>query len=145
VIGWNSQPDDWTRERAAEAFEAALSYWHDWHLPESDIWELSVEAHYVAGKVTSWVVLERAAQISRLTGFSEDEELARWRVVAEAIHAEVMEKGWSRYDNEIIPLHLEASADFCGRHFFARCFRDALIANSSGFRPAIISPHCWNS
>jgi len=30
VIGWNSQPDDWTRERAAEAFEAALSYWHDW-------------------------------------------------------------------------------------------------------------------
>jgi GH15 family glucan-1,4-alpha-glucosidase len=30
VIGWNSQPDDWTRERAAEAFEASLSYWRDW-------------------------------------------------------------------------------------------------------------------
>jgi hypothetical protein len=30
VIGWNSQPNDWTRERAAEAFEAALSYWRDW-------------------------------------------------------------------------------------------------------------------
>jgi GH15 family glucan-1,4-alpha-glucosidase len=38
-----------------------------WHLPESGIWELSVEAHYVAGKVMSWVVLERAAQISQLT------------------------------------------------------------------------------
>jgi GH15 family glucan-1,4-alpha-glucosidase len=48
-----------------------------WHLPESGIWELSVEAHYVAGKVMSWVVLERAAQISRLTGFGEDEELVR--------------------------------------------------------------------
>ena len=67
-----------------------------WHLPESGIWELSVEAHYVAGKVMSWVVLERAAQISRLTGFGEDEELTRWRAVAEAIHAEVMEKGWSQ-------------------------------------------------
>ena len=48
-----------------------------WHLPESGIWELSVEAHYVAGKVMSWVVLERVAQISRLTGFGEGEELAR--------------------------------------------------------------------
>ena len=26
----DSQPDDWTRDRAAEVFEAALSYWHDW-------------------------------------------------------------------------------------------------------------------
>jgi hypothetical protein len=30
VIGWNSRPEDWTRERAAEAFEAALGYWRDW-------------------------------------------------------------------------------------------------------------------
>ena len=64
--------------------------------PESGIWELSVEAHCVAGKVMSWVVLERAAQISRLTGFGDDEELVRWHAVAEAIHAEVMEKGWSQ-------------------------------------------------
>ena len=73
-----------------------------WHLPESGIWELSVEAHYVAGKVMSWVVLERAAQISRLTGFGEDEELVRWRAVAEAIHAEVMEKGWSQKNNTFV-------------------------------------------
>jgi hypothetical protein len=31
-----------------------------WHLPERGIWELSMEAHYVASKVMSWVVLERA-------------------------------------------------------------------------------------
>ena len=30
MIGWNSQADDFgTRERPAEAFEVALSYWHD--------------------------------------------------------------------------------------------------------------------
>ncbi len=73
-----------------------------WHLPESGIWELSAEAHYVAGKVMSWVVLERAAQISRVTGFGEDEELGRWRAVAEAIHAEVMEKGWNQENNTFI-------------------------------------------
>jgi hypothetical protein len=30
VIGWNSRPDDWTRERAAEAFAEALGYWRAW-------------------------------------------------------------------------------------------------------------------
>jgi GH15 family glucan-1,4-alpha-glucosidase len=67
------------------------------HLPESVIWELFVEAHYVAGKVMSRVVLERAAQISRLTGFSEDEELVCWHAVAEAT-----EKGWSQDNNTFV-------------------------------------------
>jgi len=82
-----------------------------WHLPESGIWELSVEAHYVAGKVMSWVVLERAAQISRLTGFGKHEELVRWRSVAEAIHAEVMEKGWSREKNTFVQRYDSVALD----------------------------------
>jgi len=45
------------------------------------------KSNNVAGKVMSWVVFERAAQISRLTGFGEDEELVRWHAVAEVIHA----------------------------------------------------------
>ena len=73
-----------------------------WHLPESGIWELSVEAHYVASKVMSWVVLERAAQISRFTGFGEEEELVRWHAAAEAIHAEVMRKGWNKGKNTFV-------------------------------------------
>jgi GH15 family glucan-1,4-alpha-glucosidase len=80
-------------------------------LPESGIWELSVEAHYVAGKVMSWVVLERAAQISRLTGFGEDEELVRCQAVAEAIHAEVMEKGWSRENNTFVQRYYSEALD----------------------------------
>jgi hypothetical protein len=30
VMGWDSRPDDWTHERAAEAFEAVLGYWREW-------------------------------------------------------------------------------------------------------------------
>ena len=58
-----------------------------WHLPESGIWELSVEAHYVASKAMCWVVLERALQIARLTGRGEDGEIRRWSSAAKAIHA----------------------------------------------------------
>ncbi|MBV9298675.1 MAG: glycoside hydrolase family 15 protein, partial [Verrucomicrobia bacterium] len=57
---------------------------------------------YVAGKVMSWVVLERAAQIARLTGHGEDEEIADWSTTAQAIHAEVMDKGWSQNRNSFI-------------------------------------------
>src|ERR1700759_4094643 len=50
----------------------------------------------------SWVVLERAAQLSLLTGFGEEEELVRWHAAAETIHAEVMEKGWSQKNNTFV-------------------------------------------
>jgi GH15 family glucan-1,4-alpha-glucosidase len=73
-----------------------------WQLAESGIWELSVQAHYVAGRVMSWVVLERAAQIARITGHGEEEEIAGWTATAQTIHAEVMEKGWSKKQNSFV-------------------------------------------
>jgi len=73
-----------------------------WYLPESGIWELAVEAHYVAGKVMSWVVLKRAEKIARRTGDGEQEELARWLTAAETIHAEVMDKGWNERRNSFV-------------------------------------------
>ena len=45
-----------------------------WHPLESGIWELLIEAHYVASKVMSWVVLERAVRIARLTGYGENDQ-----------------------------------------------------------------------
>ena len=82
-----------------------------WHLPESGVWELPVEAHYVASKVMSWVVLERAAQIARLTGRGEDEEMAHWGAVAKAIHAEVMDKGWSQERNSFVQRYESEALD----------------------------------
>jgi Glycosyl hydrolases family 15 len=76
--------------------------------------ELPVEAHYVAGKVMSWVVLERAEQISRLTGFGEAEELVHWHAVAEAIHVEVMEKGWSQHKNSFVQRYYSEALDGAG-------------------------------
>ena len=73
-----------------------------WHLPDSGIWELSVEGHYVVSKVMSWVVLERAAQIARLTGRGEDSEIRRWSAVAKATHAQVMDLGWNRRQNTFV-------------------------------------------
>ena len=62
----------------------------------------------------SWVVLERAEQISRLTGFGEAEELVHWHAVAEAIHAEVMEKGWSQHKNSFVQRYYSEALDAAG-------------------------------
>jgi GH15 family glucan-1,4-alpha-glucosidase len=64
-----------------------------WQEKDSGIWELPEEAHFVASRVMSWVVLERAAHIAAKTGHSCESE--GWREVAAVIHSEVMDKGWS--------------------------------------------------
>jgi GH15 family glucan-1,4-alpha-glucosidase len=91
------QDKHWQLLRRAANYTCA-----QWHLPESGIWELSVEAHYVAGKVMSWVVLKRAEEIARRTGRGEKEELARWGAAAKIIYAEVMDKGWNQSRNSFV-------------------------------------------
>jgi alpha,alpha-trehalase len=73
-----------------------------WHLPENGIWELALEAHFVTSKVLSWVILERAVRIADLTGHDRDSDLVRWSKVAEAIHSEVMTRGWSQKQNSFV-------------------------------------------
>ena len=81
-----------------------------WHLPENGIWELSTKADYVASKVLSWVVLERALRIAKMTGLGANEDFVRWSDAARAIHIEVTKRGWSnkansfvqRYDSEAL-------------------------------------------
>jgi GH15 family glucan-1,4-alpha-glucosidase len=63
-----------------------------WRKKDSGVWELPEEAHYVASRVMSWVVLERAVYIADRTGHSRETD--GWRETAAAIHAEVMDKGW---------------------------------------------------
>jgi GH15 family glucan-1,4-alpha-glucosidase len=64
-----------------------------WQLPDSGIWELPFEAHYVSSKVLDWVVLDRGIKIARRTGHQQ--EIERWAGVREEIRADVMERGWS--------------------------------------------------
>lgn len=97
----------WRMIRAAADYTAA-----NWQLPDSGIWELPGEQHYVSSKVMSWVTLQRAVEIARRTGHAA--EIDAWLTTMDAIHAEVMARGWSdrlgaftqRYDAD----SLDASA-----------------------------------
>lgn len=84
----------------------------NWHQPDSGIWELSDNQHYVSSKVMSWVTLERSIRIAHETG--NDDATHGWRDTMDQIHAEVMDRGWSdrlgafrqRYEGD----NLDASA-----------------------------------
>jgi GH15 family glucan-1,4-alpha-glucosidase len=68
-----------------------------WQEEDSGVWELPTEAHYVASRVMSWVVLQRALYLAEKFGHSEQTD--HWPETAEAIHAEVMDKGWCKEKN----------------------------------------------
>jgi GH15 family glucan-1,4-alpha-glucosidase len=78
----------WRMIAAAADYTAA-----NWRLPDSGIWELPAEQHYVSSKVMSWVTLQRTIEIAKRTGHGG--EIDRWLPVMDAIHAEVMARGWS--------------------------------------------------
>lgn len=80
--------DYWQMMRRAADYTVA-----HWQLPDSGIWELPQQAHYVSSKVMSWVTLKRAVQIAtRLGRLGETDS---WRATMDAIMAEVMQRGWS--------------------------------------------------
>ncbi|MGH8143440.1 MAG: glycoside hydrolase family 15 protein [Steroidobacteraceae bacterium] len=64
-----------------------------WRQPDSGLWELAQEAQYVASRVMSWVVLDRAIHIAQRTG--QAQPIERWQRAAREIHDEVMREGWS--------------------------------------------------
>jgi GH15 family glucan-1,4-alpha-glucosidase len=66
----------------------------NWHLPDSSIWEVRGEVrHYVFSKVMSWVAMDRGIRMAEELGL--DGNTAEWRVQRDALHAEILERGWS--------------------------------------------------
>jgi GH15 family glucan-1,4-alpha-glucosidase len=86
--GGSWKPEYWTMIERIANFTAA-----NWERMDSGIWELSEERHYVSSKAMSWVVLERACRIAK--ELSSVQAPARWLAAMEAIHAQIMERGWS--------------------------------------------------
>jgi GH15 family glucan-1,4-alpha-glucosidase len=66
----------------------------NWQLPDSSIWEVRGEVrHYVFSKVMSWVAMDRGVRMAEELGL--DGNTADWRVQRDALHAEILERGWS--------------------------------------------------
>jgi GH15 family glucan-1,4-alpha-glucosidase len=68
-----------------------------WRTPDEGIWEVrGGPQHFVHSKVMAWVAFDRAA--SELTVRAYNDPGARWRAIADEIHAEVCEHG---FDEEL--------------------------------------------
>ncbi|MBA3753477.1 MAG: glycoside hydrolase family 15 protein [Nitrospira sp.] len=65
----------------------------NWTWPDSGIWELTAERHYVSSRVMSWVVFDRAIKMAEQLGHRET--LGDWRAAKEAIQTQLMTQGWS--------------------------------------------------
>jgi GH15 family glucan-1,4-alpha-glucosidase len=64
-----------------------------WQEPDYSIWEPRLAPrHHVFSKVMAWVALDRGVQLAEHLGHTD--EATRWRAVAEAVHQEVLERGW---------------------------------------------------
>ncbi|GHE37923.1 trehalase [Streptosporangium violaceochromogenes] len=69
--------------------ECAVKYWRE---PDQGIWEVRGDSqHFTSSKVMCWVAVDRGARLARLR---QDRALAaRWREVADEIHADVCAHG----------------------------------------------------
>jgi GH15 family glucan-1,4-alpha-glucosidase len=66
-----------------------------WKKPDEGIWEIRGEArHFTHSKVMAWVAFDRAAILTEANNGSR-EKAARYRRIADEIHAEVCEQGYN--------------------------------------------------
>ena len=81
-----------------------------WREPDFSIWEARQELkQYVFSKVMAWVALERGCQLATL--LQQPGPVDRWREEAEAIHAEVLERGWDPARNTFVQAYGEPQLD----------------------------------
>jgi GH15 family glucan-1,4-alpha-glucosidase len=92
LLTYHEQGCEWDEKYWDIVKQAADYTAANWQKPDSGIWELPEQAHYVSSKVMSWVALDRAIKIAEKTGHAGQTD--EWHKIADAIHAEVMEKGW---------------------------------------------------
>ncbi|HLG71668.1 MAG TPA: glycoside hydrolase family 15 protein [Chloroflexota bacterium] len=65
-----------------------------WQEQDHGIWELQSLTHHVSSKVMSWVTLTRAIAIAR--ELDDAANAAEWERIRQAIHEEVLTRGWSQ-------------------------------------------------
>ena len=66
----------------------------NWHRTDEGVWEVrGGQQHFVYSKLMCWVALDRGIRLAQRRSFPAD--LTRWHGVRDAIHDEIMTKGWS--------------------------------------------------
>ena len=77
------------RQLIRHQVEAAIAAWPG---PDQGIWESRGEPqHYVSSKLMIWVAVDRGVRLARGNGF--DELADEWEATADAIRAEILERG----------------------------------------------------
>jgi GH15 family glucan-1,4-alpha-glucosidase len=72
-----------------------------WREPDQGIWEVrGGPQHFVHSKVMAWVAFDRAVSSAIADGASD--AAARWREIADQIHAEVCKRGFDRELNSFV-------------------------------------------
>jgi GH15 family glucan-1,4-alpha-glucosidase len=81
-----------------------------WREPDEGIWEIRApRRHFTHSKVMAWVAFDRAVAMALVDG---NRDLARrWRFVADAIKAEVLEKGFDPTLNSFVQSYGECLLD----------------------------------
>ncbi len=81
-----------------------------WREPDYSIWEPRVAPrHHVFSKVMAWVALDRGAMLAEKRGL--DAEAARWHAEADAVRADVLEKGWDADRETFVQVYGEPQLD----------------------------------
>jgi alpha,alpha-trehalase len=78
-----------------------------WQTPDQGIWEArGAPRHYVSSKLMCWVAADRGARLAGLEG--EEELAAQWQAAADAIRADILERGVS--ERGVFRQHYETDA-----------------------------------
>jgi alpha,alpha-trehalase len=81
-----------------------------WREPDWSIWEPRLEPkHYVFSKVMAWVALDRGVRIATELNLPGDAE--RWQREADAVHADVLERGWDPARETFVQAYGEPQLD----------------------------------
>ncbi|MDM7856332.1 glycoside hydrolase family 15 protein [Cellulomonas alba] len=87
--GIDETTDSWSLQR--HLVDELLQHWRD---PDRGIWEVRGDPrHFTHSKVMAWAAVDRAVRAAEKHDL--DAPLERWRRERDAIHADVLEHGWS--------------------------------------------------
>jgi GH15 family glucan-1,4-alpha-glucosidase len=82
----------------------------NWELPDEGIWEVrGPRQHFVHSKVMAWVAFDRG--VKAVERFGRDGPVDEWRVLRDAVHQQVCERGFDRKRNTFVQAYGSEALD----------------------------------